>query len=38
MLHLIGHGSQLKRMLKLKNTPGLTRGDLVGSILEYFSA
>jgi len=29
VFHLIRHGPQLKRMLKLKNTPGLTRGDLM---------
>ena len=29
VLDLIRHGSQLKRMLELKNTPGLARDDLV---------
>lgn len=29
MLDLIGHGPQLKRMLKLENTPGLAQGDLL---------
>lgn len=29
VLHLIHHGSPLKRTLKLKNTPGLIRHNLV---------